>query len=167
VIRVSVDDLAFVSADAVIRPTTAALEATTPAIRRLEQVGGPTFAQQLSLHSELAVGSAVVTGSGDLGADYVVHAVVSSAVEPVTLAHVRRALISTLQRADDWQLARIAMPPLGTGAGDLDIEDVAPLMVKVLGQALATARYPREVCIVVGDDEERELFQSYVRRLPQ
>jgi hypothetical protein len=68
VIRVVVDDLAFVTADAVIRPTTATLEPLSPSLRRLEQVGGQPFWDQLSVQQELAVGSAVVTGGGDLAA---------------------------------------------------------------------------------------------------
>ena len=65
-IRVVVDDLAFVRSDAVIRPATATLEPTTAALRRLEQVGGPAFWQQLKVQQELAVGAAVNQLSGSL-----------------------------------------------------------------------------------------------------
>ena len=40
-IRVVVDDLGFFPADAIVRPATTQLEPTTPALRRLEQMGGP------------------------------------------------------------------------------------------------------------------------------
>jgi len=43
VIQVVVDDLAFLPSDAVVRPVTSRLDATTPAVRRLETVGGPAF----------------------------------------------------------------------------------------------------------------------------
>ena len=166
-IRVVVDDLAFVEADAVVRPTTATLDPLSPSLRRLEQVGGPAFLSQLVVQDELAVGSAVVTGAGELRADFVVHAVISSAAEPVTPGHVRQALISALQRAGDWQLQRLAVPPIGTGAGNLDLEDAARIMVDVLSQAMATAEFPQEVCIVVDREEERALFEAYLKRLPQ
>lgn len=166
-IRVVVDDLAFVEADAVVRPTTATLDPLSPSLKRLEQVGGPAFLSQLVVQDELAVGSAVVTGAGELCADFVVHAVISSAVEPVTPGHVRQALISALQRAGDWQLQRLAVPPIGTGAGNLDLEDAARIMVDVLGQAMATAEFPQEVCIVVDREEDRAVFEAYLKRLPQ
>ncbi|HXH62722.1 MAG TPA: hypothetical protein VNG95_00995, partial [Gemmatimonadales bacterium] len=71
-IRVVVDDLAFLSADAIVRPATARLDSTTPAVRRLETVGGRAFIAQLALQQELAVGAAVVTASGgDLPAEFV------------------------------------------------------------------------------------------------
>ncbi len=166
-IRVVVDDLAFVSADAVIRPTTSALEPTSPALKRLEQVGGPTFWGQLRVHEQLSVGSAVVTGAGDLTADFVIHAVISSADEPVTDQGVRRALLSALQRAGDWQIDRLAVPPIGIGAGNLSLEEAARVMVEVLGQTMATATYPHEVCIVVDREEDRAVFDAYLRKMPQ
>jgi len=167
VIRVVVDDLAFVEADALIRPTTAFLEATSVSLRRLEHVGGPPFWSQLTTHGELAVGSAVVTSSGDLTADLVVHAVICSQEQPVTVHSVKRALLSALQRAGDWHLSLVAVPPMGTGAGNLEMEDAAAAMVEVLAAAMATAAYPKDVCIVVDDDEQKALFEAYLRRLPQ
>jgi O-acetyl-ADP-ribose deacetylase (regulator of RNase III) len=164
---VVVDDLAFVEADAVIRPTTAALEPLTQSLRRLEQVGGPTFWNQLSVQQELAMGSAVVTRAGDLTADFVIHAVISSARNPVTVGYVRHALISVLQRAEDWQLRRLAIPPMGTGAGNLDLDESAQVMVDTLGKAMAVATHPEEVYIVVEHDDDRQVFDTYLRRVPQ
>lgn len=158
-----VDDLAFVATDAVLRPTTSALEPTTKSLRSLETVAGASLRKQISTQSELAVGSAVVTDAGDLAADMVIHAVVSSVDEPVTEGSVRQALNSALQRAGDWQIARIATPPIGTGAGNLLIEDAARLMTDVLNRAMPTSVYPHEVCIVVESEEDKALFDFYLR----
>ncbi len=158
-----VDDIAFVDTDAVLRPTTAALEPTTKSLRKLETVAGAYFKKQISTQTELAVGSAVVTDAGDLTADMVIHAVVSSVDEPVTEGSVRQALNSALQRAGDWQIARIATPPIGTGAGNLLIEDAARIMIDVLNQATPTSVYPREVCIVVDNEEDKALFDFCLR----
>lgn len=165
-IRVAVDDLAFVAADAVVRPATTSLEPTTPALRRLEQVGGPGLLAQLRLTQELAVGAAVVTGAGDLTAEFVIHAIIRSPREPVTASGVRRALRSVLQRAEDWQLNRLALPPLGTGAGNLTLEDAADAMLAILAEARATA-CPEDILIVVETDEEKQVFDARLRRLPQ
>jgi len=167
VIRVVVDDIAFVPTDAVLRPTTAALDPTVSSLKHLDDVAGAGFKKQISTQTELAVGSAVVTDAGDLAADMVIHAVVRSRDEPVTESRVRQALTSALQRAGDWQIERIATPPIGTGAGNLSIEDAARIMVDVLSRAMATAIYPKEVCIVVDGVEEIALFDSYLKRVPQ
>lgn len=163
-IRVVVDDLAFASADAIVRPANSLLEPTTAALRRLEQIGGAAFWDQLHTERELAVGSAVVTGAGDLGVELVVHAIIRSATEAVSRDTVRRALTAALQRAVDWQLAHLAMPLLGTGAGNLTVEDAADVMGAVLAVLPGMGGFPRDVTIVVETDEERAVVESYLRK---
>jgi O-acetyl-ADP-ribose deacetylase (regulator of RNase III) len=167
VIRVVVDDIAFVPTDAVLRPTTAALEPTASSLKRLDELAGASFKRQIATHTELGVGAAVVTDAGELAADMVIHVVVRSEEEPVSETGVRQALTSALQRAGDWEIARITSPPIGTGAGNLPLEECARIMVDVLSRAMATATYPREVCIVVDGDEEKALFDAYIKRVPQ
>lgn len=165
-IRVVVDDLAFVVADAIVRPATALLEPTTPALRRLEQVGGDAFWQGLRVERELAVGSAVVTAAGELAAELVIHAVIRSTAEPVSRDTVRRALTAALQRAADWHLAHLALPPLGTGAGNLSLEDAAHAMAAPLAALPGPAGFPRDVTIVVETDEERRVFEASLGPAP-
>lgn len=163
-IRVVVDDLAFVAADAVVRPATALLEPTTPGLRRLERVGGPGFWAALHVERELAVGSAVVTAGGDLGAELVIHAIIRSATEPVSRDSVRRALTAALQRASDWQLAHLAVPALGTGAGGLELEDAADVLGAVLATLPGPGGFPREVTVVAETEEERRVLEAFIRK---
>jgi O-acetyl-ADP-ribose deacetylase (regulator of RNase III) len=163
VIHVVVDDLAFVPADAVVRPATSTLEPASSAVRHLEQVGGAAFWQQLRVQKALDVGAAVVTSSGDLEAEFVIHAVVRSDTEDVSSAGVRRSMLSVLQRAADWELARISTPVLGTGPGNLSLEDAAGIMVDVLASALRGAAYPKDVCIVVESDDDRAIVEACLR----
>jgi len=163
VISVVVDDLAFVPADAVVRPTTALLEPVAPGLRRLEQLAGDDFLKQLDVPIRLGVGAAVVTNAGELEAEFMIHAVIWSEDEPVTPNGLRQAIVSVLQRAADWGLARITMPVLGTGPGALPLEDAARVMADVLAAYLPGATYPEEVCIVVESEEDREVVQALVR----
>lgn len=165
-IRVVVDDLAFRDSDAIVRPVTARLDPTTPLVRRLETVAGPEFLNRLAVHEDLAVGAAVVTaGGGGLPAEFVIHAVIQSDTEPVTPGAVARAWLSALQRAQEWEFARITVPPLGTGAGNLSLEVAAEIMVTVLKSHLGSAPYPSDVTIVVETTDDRELFEAAVRRV--
>jgi O-acetyl-ADP-ribose deacetylase (regulator of RNase III) len=93
--------------------------------------------------------------------------VIRSVTEPVSAAGVRRALTSALQRAVDWHLERVTVPPLGTGAGNLEVEDAARIMVDVLSQHTAVAPYPTDVAIVVESEEDKRVFDALLRRLPQ
>ena len=163
-VEVIVDDLAFVSAGAVARPVDALLRATTPLLRRFELAGGAALARQLRVAEPLAVGAAVVTGAGDLAAELLVHAVVSSDEEPVSRAGVRRALASALQRAGDFGIDHLAVPPFGLGAGNLAVEDSAEVMSEVIRRHLASGRAPRRVTVVVERDAEAEAFIVYTGR---
>jgi O-acetyl-ADP-ribose deacetylase len=164
-ISVSLDDLAFFDGEAIVRPVNATLGATTPIIRRLEEAGGATLAQQLRVQHPLAVGSAVVTAAGELPVDFLVHAVVMSDNEPVTRSGVWRATTSAMQRATDWELATVAVAPLGLGAGNLDVEDAADVMLDAIEQHLARARFPRAITIVVETPDERAVFERRLERM--
>jgi O-acetyl-ADP-ribose deacetylase (regulator of RNase III) len=93
-----------------------------------------------------------------------VHAIVSSDTERVTRDGVRRALRSALQRVLGWQIAEVAIPPFGLGAGNLDIDESAPLMADELALHLSTAAYPRRVTLVAETPEEAVVLEAAVAR---
>jgi O-acetyl-ADP-ribose deacetylase (regulator of RNase III) len=153
-IEVRVEDLAFFEGNAIIRPSTATLDATTPLLRKLELAGGASLLKQLRVSEPLPVGAAVVTGAGELPVELLVHAVVSSPTERVSRDGVRRAFRSALQRAHEWQLAHVAIPPLGLGAGNLALEDSATLMAEELLRH--RAGFPRHITVVAENDDEAQ-----------
>jgi O-acetyl-ADP-ribose deacetylase (regulator of RNase III) len=164
VIEVRVEDLAFYSGDAIVRPATAILGATTPLLRRLELAAGKALLDQLALSEPLAVGSAVVTGAGDLPVDLLVHVIVSSTTERVTRDGVRRALRSALQRVLAWQIAEVAIPPFGLGAGNLDIDESAHLMADELARHRSTSAFPTRVTLVAETPDEAHALEIAIAR---
>lgn len=163
-IEVRIDDLAFYDGEAIVRPVNADLGATTPLMRRLEQAAGAALVEQLQRQDQLPVGAAVVTGAGDLAAKLLVHAVVSSDTEPVSRATVRQALASALHRVESWQIGAVAIAPFGLGAGNLDIETSADVMLDALASHLKRSRFPTAVTFVVESDEEAQAVEYAVRR---
>ncbi len=164
-IRVVVDDLAFLSCDAIVRPATARLDPTTPVVGRLAKVGGAEFTGRLRVQKDLPVGAAVVTaGGGDLPAEFVIHAVIQSDTEPVSRDSVARAWRSALQQAQEWAFVSLTVPPIGTGAGNLSVDDAAEIMMQVLHTHVGNATFPSDVSIVVETPEDRETFEAVLRR---
>jgi len=165
VIRVVVDDLASFAADALVRPATTHLDPTAAALRRLEIVGGEEFQNRIRLSRELAVGAAVVTAAGgDLPAEFVIHAVIRSETEPVTRGNVARAWLSTLHQAQEWEFAHLSAPPLGTGAGNLPLEDAAEIMATVLHAHRGGAAFPADVSFIVERPEDQQVFEAALQR---
>jgi O-acetyl-ADP-ribose deacetylase (regulator of RNase III) len=155
-------DLAEATTRAVLRPVTAEWAAPTPAMRRLEVSAGTDVAAQCERLGELPVGSAVVTQAGALQAELLIHVVVRSATEPVTTRGVGLALRNGLRRADEWGVDALALPPLGTGAGNLDAEDAAALMVPILAEARTEAPRLARIEIHVDSDYEQAAFEREV-----
>jgi O-acetyl-ADP-ribose deacetylase (regulator of RNase III) len=56
------------------------------------------------------------------------------------------------------------VPPLGTGAGNLAVEDAAEVMVRVLKVHAGSAAFPADVSIVVETPEDREAFEAALQR---
>jgi O-acetyl-ADP-ribose deacetylase (regulator of RNase III) len=162
VIQVIVDDLALTQADAVVRPADETLGPVNPDISRLDEQAGPRFAEQRRLTSPLKAGAAVVTGSGDLTAPFVLHVVIRDSDSGVGREVVRRALVSAWQRATDWELVTIATPLVGAGAGQLSIEEAATLLAETFPPGPGGC--PSELHIVVDRDADKELVEAIVRR---
>lgn len=162
-IRVVVDDLAFVAADAVLRPADELLNPVTPTAARLDQLAGEKFAQQRRVSAAFEPGAAVVTGAGDLTAPFVIHLVIRDDRTPVRPDIVRRALVSAWQRARDWQLATVAAPLVGMGAGQLGLEEAATLLAETFTAADA-GEARGELCIVVEREGDREIVEAIARR---
>lgn len=165
-IRVEKGALESTEADGIIRPVRCDFAAVSAAGRRLEIGAGDALMGRLHDVGELPVGAALLTPGGDL-APFLIHLVVESWDETVSPEGVRRALLNGLRRATEWELDVVAAPPLGTGAGNLEIDLVAELMVTELRRYLAVATFPRTVVLVVESDYEEEAFRRFLDAEPR
>jgi O-acetyl-ADP-ribose deacetylase (regulator of RNase III) len=163
VIEIRLGDLTDVAVAAFLRPIAADGSAATAAARRIEVAAGPVPAEQLQRFGELPVGSAVITVAGALAAEYLVHVVVRSFDQPVTAEVVRRALVNGLRRLDEWGIESVALPLLGTGAGNLDPEAAAAVLMPTLLESYHAA--PRRVVIMVESEYEWDLVERELERL--
>jgi O-acetyl-ADP-ribose deacetylase len=163
-IEVRIGRLEDEAVDAVLRPVSCDFTPVNPAMSRFQQAAGPAVAAQCGQLGELPLGSAVITGPGDLPARFVVHAAVRSADENVTSSVVGRALLNGLRRLDEWGIATVAMAPFGTGAGNLDAEESAEAMLPTLAQHLRSSDRPAHVILVVEDEYQRSAFAGAVAR---
>lgn len=162
-IHVILDDLASMQADAIVRTADESLDPISPAMVRLDQRAGPRFAEQRRVSSSLKAGSAVVTGSGDLAAPFVLHVVIQGPDIQTGREVVRRALVSAWQRATDWDLGIIAAPLVGADSGQLSVEEAATLLAETF--PAAPSGCPKELRIVVDRDADRVLVEATVRRI--
>lgn len=150
--------------EAILRSVSSNLEPDTAFSRTIELTAGKGISDRLENMGDLPVGAAVITPGGDSGAAFLIHVVLQSVEEPVRLESLRSALQNGLRRAEEWGLESLAIPPLGTGAGNLDAEDSANEMVRVIQQHLREFEHPQEVVFLVGTAFEEGVFQQTVER---
>lgn len=162
-ISVLIDDLAQVAADAVVRPATTDLAPATAVAERLDAVGGTVGKAPETVRDRLDAGAAVVTAGGALPAEFIIHAVVGEEATDITAAALRRALQSALERAVQFDVEHLAIPPVGAGPGGLDLGVVAQCTVEVIREHLLVASFPVRVSIVVQSTEEETVFDQALR----
>ena len=158
-IHIRVGRLEEMVVPAYLRPVAADGTPVTPAMARLDAALGERVREQLRRGGNLPVGSASITPGGDLPADFLVNIVVRSQDEPVTELAVERGLVNGLRRLREWAIDMAATVPLGTGAGNLDAETSARVMVATLRQEMAPDLMPRDIVIVVDSEYEKEAFE--------
>ena len=166
-IQVVVGDPAGASNEAVARSVGTDLEPCTPVDERIGTRAGEAVLARLRAFGEVPVGGALVTPAGGLDAAFLIHLVLRSAEEPISEERVARAFLNGLRQAADWGVRSIAIPPLGTGAGNLDPEVVAEVMCAVFERHALETDLPQEVVFMVGTDYEEEVFtRAAARRRP-
>ena len=158
-IQIRVGRLEEMVVPAYLRPVAADGSPVTPAMRRLDLALGERVREQLRRAGELPVGSATITPAGDLPADFLVSVVVRSLDEPVSELAVERGLVNGLRRLREWAIDMAATVPLGTGAGNLDAETSARIMVATLRQEMTPDTNPRDIVIVVENEYEKQAFE--------
>ena len=84
--------------------------------------------------------------------------VTQSTDEPVHLDGLRSALRNGLRRAQEWGLSSLVLTPLGTGAGNLEAEESASVMVPLIQHHLKGSEFPSDVTIAVSGEYEKDVF---------
>ena len=140
------------------------LEALTTVGQRLGVQAGDDVLSRLRAFGDLPVGGAVVTPGGGLGSDLIIHIVVRSSEEPISEGRISTAFRNGLRQTAEWEVEVLVVPPLGTGAGNLDAETSARIMCAVIKEHSLVAPFPREVIILAGSDYEEEAFSREAGR---
>jgi O-acetyl-ADP-ribose deacetylase (regulator of RNase III) len=169
-IRVLHSSLSEMKADpvpeAILRSVSSNLESDTPFSREVEVRAGADLARRLQAMGELPLGAAVITPGGDLPFGFLIHLVLHSDEERVSPARLRSALANGLRRAGEWEIESLLLPCLGTGAGNMDAQESAEVMIPVIMDHIRAANHPREILVLVGTEYEREVFTRAVEKAP-
>ncbi len=161
-IQVVVGSLASQEVEGVVCPIRSDLTPLTAGARDVLHLAGARVGERLRQLGALPVGGAVITPGGGLGAAFIIYVVTTSEEESETSMSVQKALRNALRRAADWEMAALALPPLGAGVGHMEPEEAARAQVEILGNHLDEGRPPLELTIVAASEYEAEVFRRQV-----
>ena len=159
-IRLLRGELSEASTEAVLQAVRSDGAPITSVGRRLESVAGPRVAERVAAQGENPVGTAFVTPGGGTGADFIIHLVLQSPDESLSVGTLERALRNGLRRASDFGLATVALPPLGTGPGQLSVEVAAPLVLRVLDEHRRAHGTPERFLLVTESEFDAAAFRE-------
>jgi O-acetyl-ADP-ribose deacetylase (regulator of RNase III) len=166
VIRVIERGLEYLQVDAVVRAADEHLEPVGPASEALDREGGESLRLLRRVQAPLDVGSAVITGAGDLAAEFVLHIVIQAQGRAASRDTVRRALTSAWHRAEGWQLTLVGASLAGLGGTALTPEEAALALVETFRDRPRATGFPSELHIVVATPAERGAVEPFLVRTP-
>jgi len=122
--------------------------------------GGPTIQKELEDLAPVAAGEAVVSGAGDLKANYIIHAVGPKFQEEDTESKLRTTILNSLKRAEEQGVETLAFPAMGAGFYGTPPELCAKVMVDVITKHLRGSTVIKDVVICVLDSRQYTTFQG-------
>jgi O-acetyl-ADP-ribose deacetylase (regulator of RNase III) len=114
------------------------------------------------VQAALEVGSAVITGGGELAAEFVLHIVVQGGDRAASRDTIRKALTSAWHRAEGWQLTTVAAALTGLGGATLSLEEAAVALVETFRARADASGFPAELQIVIDNAGQRGAVEPFL-----
>jgi len=159
-ISVVIGDIAQTDTDAVVNAANTALWMGGGVAGALKRAGGDSIEQEAIALGPVPLGDAVITGAGSLPTKFVIHAASMPQGGQATALTVRAATASALEIASERGLRSIALPALGTGAGECGLEDAARVICTTIQEHCRKYDLPEEIRIVVLNETYAKVFRA-------
>jgi O-acetyl-ADP-ribose deacetylase (regulator of RNase III) len=154
-------DITAVDADAIVNSANNDLVMGGGVSGAIRRVAGQQVQDECHKIGTVPLGTAVVTSGGLLKAQYIIHAAVNPLGMWADAKSVRNAVKSTLKKADENKVKRLAFPALGTGAGALAVERCADILIEeVMKHCEPDQTSLEEVMFVLYDEKPFAIFEE-------
>jgi len=146
-------DITEQATDAIVNAANSALQLGAGVAGAIRSKGGPTIQQECDRIGGTPVGTAVITGGGQLKARYVIHAVGPHGGEADAASKLAGAVRSSLQLAEQHRLKSISLPAISTGIFGFPLADAARILLREsLRFASGTALEEIRFCLFHAED---------------
>lgn len=157
-------DITDLEVDAIVNAANTELILGSGVAGAIRKKGGDLIQKECSDIGPIALGQSVVTGSGNLKSNYVIHAAGMKLGGTVNETSLRNATLSSLKEADKIGLKTIAFPAIGTGVGGLSLYKCSRIMIDTVTDYLEKPnKNIKKVLFVLFDDKAFNIFSEYLK----
>jgi len=128
-IRFAQGDLTEMDVDAIVNAANNDLQLGAGVAGAIRRKGGPSIQRECDELGSIPIGSAAITGGGNLKARHVIHAASMQLGGRTTAEALRSSTAWSLRLARDRGLKSIAFPAVGTGIAGFPVRDCARIML--------------------------------------
>lgn len=157
-------DITELSVDAVVNPANEKLKLGKGVAGAILEKGGASIQKECNRIGGTPVGTAVITGAGDLEAEHVIHAVGPKMGEGDEDRKLSSAVRSALALADRHGLRSIAIPAISTGVFGFPMDRCARITLTEIHRYLQGGTKLQRVVVCLFDDEAFATFRQELRR---
>ena len=130
----------------------------------IRERGGPSIQEECDRIGHTAVGTAVMTGAGNLSAKQVIHAVGPKMGEGDEDRKLASAVRSALALADRYGLRSIALPAISTGTFGFPIDRAARILLTEIHRYLQGGTKLERVVVALHGEDAFQTFRRELRR---
>jgi len=159
-IRFSQGDLTEMDVDAIVNAANNDLQLGAGVAGAIRRKGGPSIQRECDAIGSIPIGSAAITGGGDLKARHVIHAASMQLGGRTTPESLRSSTGWSLRLARDNGLESVAFPAVGTGIAGFPLRECAEIMLREVAANLKGETTVETVHFVLFDAAALEAFQS-------
>lgn len=158
-IVVTKGDITSFGCDAIVNPANSAGSMGGGAAYAIKSAGGPSIEEEAMKKAPIAVGRAITTNPGKLGAGFIIHApTMEKPAEKIPVENVEKATNAALELGNRLGAKSIAFPGMGTGVGGISKSDAAEAMVRSIRRFIRDKQESKtlriEKIILIGFDDE-------------
>lgn len=157
-------DITDLEIDAIVNAANSELILGSGVAGAIRERGGPSIQEECDKIGGTPVGTAVMTGAGNLKAKHVIHAVGPRYGEGDEDRKLAAAVRSALALADRNGLRSIAMPALSTGSFGFPIDRAARITLTEIYRYLQGGTKLQRVVVILFDAEAFGVFRKELRR---
>lgn len=153
-------DLTEMETDAIVNAANNDLRLGGGVAGAIRVKGGDSIQRECNEIGSVPVGSAAITGAGDLPARYVIHAASMQLGGSTSAKDLRSSTAIALKIASDRKLKTIAFPAVGTGIAGFPLRECAEIMLDEAAKHLSGPTSIEKIYFVLFDEEARTIFEQ-------